>query len=627
MTINGYTVTGNGVNSFTQKVRSIHTWSPATGGVEFEHTLVYTAPAHGAYVGLGKNPFAHSNSNSEQHAIEYSILRSTSTGSFIVKENGVTRFTSSGTFASDTVFKIIMDSNGRVRYYANDALQYTSAVTASGDYYLHAVLRGRASITIQDSTPPVLSAPADVTADATGTFTTVALGTATATDVFDSNPTITNNAPGSFPLGVTTVTWTATDTAGNAATATQRVTVRETTPPLRISAPSSLTVEATGLLTAVDIGTPTVQNAGPNAVITNNAPELFPIGYVVVTWTVTDSGNTVNAYQVITVRDTTPPVVTAPADITAEATGSLTTLDVGTPTVTDADPNPTITHDAPESFPLGTTTVTWTATDSGGRTTTATQTVTVRDTAPPVVTPPPDITAEATGALTTLDVGAATATDAVDPNPTVTNDAPESFPPGETAVTWTATDSSDNKATATQIVTVQYTYSEGLWYDHTREAGNQTDAVTLQAHRSGDFFSLRCLFFGQGTSVWHNQSTTFYEAKHNTTDTVHVRCYEASPSIPAFQVTSYTPYTPGSGFDTINEVFGSDGLFGVPIPFIFVLLMASMWTGRSAQVGIIVTAATIGIMTALGLFELQPEAWALIVLLTAAGVLLGKKLF
>ena len=157
--------------------------------------------------------------------------------------------------------------------------------------------------------------------------------------------------------------------------------------------------------------------------------------------------------------------------------------------------------------------------------------------------------------------------------------------------------------------------------------GNQTDAVTLQAHRSGDFFSLRCLFFGQGTSVWHNQSTTFYEAKHNTTDTVHVRCYEASPSIPAFQVTSYTPYTPGSGFDTINEVFGSDGLFGVPIPFIFVLLMASMWTGRSAQVGIIVTAATIGIMTALGLFELQPEAWALIVLLTAAGVLLGKKLF
>ena len=105
------------------------------------------------------------------------------------------------------------------------------------------------------------------------------LGTATATDVFDSNPTITNDAPASFRTGTTTVTWTATDSAGNEATATQRVTVRETTPPLRISAPSSLTVEATGLLTAVDLGTPTVTDAGPNAVITNDAPESFPLGY------------------------------------------------------------------------------------------------------------------------------------------------------------------------------------------------------------------------------------------------------------------------------------------------------------------------------------------------------------
>ena len=251
----------------------------------------------------------------------------------------------------------------------------------------------------------------------------------------------------------------------------------------------------------------------------------------------------------------------------------------------------------------------------------------VLDTTPPVVTAPADITAEATGPLTPLDVGAAAATDNLDRNPIITHDAPESFPPGETTVTWTATDAAGNTATATQIVTVQYPYSEELWYNHTREAGNQTDTVKLQAHRGGDSFSLRCLFFGQNASVWHNQSTTYYEAEHSTAGTVHARCYEKSNAVPAFQVTSYAPYTPGSGFDTINEVFGSDGLFGVPLPFLFILLVASMWTGRSAQVGIIVTAATIGIMTALGLFELQPEAWALIVLLTAAGVFLGKKLF
>ena len=320
-------------------------------------------------------------------------------------------------------------------------------------------------------------------------------------------------------------------------------------------------------------------------------------------------------------------MVTPPPDITAEATGSLTALDIGTPTVTDADPDPTITNDAPGLFPLGTTVVTWAATDSGGRTTTTTQTVTVRDSTPPVVTAPPDVTVEATGPLTTVALGTATATDNLDQNLTAAHDAPVSFPPGETLVTWTATDSEGNEGTAVQSVRVQFSYAEGLHYEHAREDGNQTDTVTLQAHRSGDFFSLRCLFFNETAAVWYNQSTAYYEAEHSTTGTVHARCYEKSGTIPAFQVTSYAPYTPGSGFDTINEVFGSDGLFGVPLPFIFILLVASMWTGRSAQVGIIVTAATIGIMAALGLFELQPEAWALIVLLTAAGVFLGKKLF
>ncbi|MEI6500695.1 MAG: HYR domain-containing protein, partial [Armatimonadota bacterium] len=78
-----------------------------------------------------------------------------------------------------------------------------------------------------------LAVPADVTAEQTSrNGTSVNIGQATATDVCDVNPTITNDASEVFPLGTTTVTWTATDASGNKSTATQKVTVRDTTPPV-----------------------------------------------------------------------------------------------------------------------------------------------------------------------------------------------------------------------------------------------------------------------------------------------------------------------------------------------------------------------------------------------------------
>ena len=60
--------------------------------------------------------------------------------------------------------------------------------------------------------------------------TSVNLISATATD--DSSFTITNNATNSFPLGVTTITWTATDNSENQSTITSTVTIQDTTPPV-----------------------------------------------------------------------------------------------------------------------------------------------------------------------------------------------------------------------------------------------------------------------------------------------------------------------------------------------------------------------------------------------------------
>ncbi|HXH64373.1 MAG TPA: HYR domain-containing protein, partial [Mariprofundaceae bacterium] len=84
----------------------------------------------------------------------------------------------------------------------------------------------------KDTTPPVINIqqPA-ITVEATATTMGVDLGSVTATDLVDGAITPVSNAPASFPIGVTTVIWTATDAAGNTATAQQLVTVQDTTPP------------------------------------------------------------------------------------------------------------------------------------------------------------------------------------------------------------------------------------------------------------------------------------------------------------------------------------------------------------------------------------------------------------
>lgn len=88
-------------------------------------------------------------------------------------------------------------------------------------------------VTIQDTTDPTITAPADVTVEcAAPGGTAVALGTPTVSDVCDASLTVTNDAPALFPLGPTLVTWTARDDGGNETTDTQLVTVQDTTLPV-----------------------------------------------------------------------------------------------------------------------------------------------------------------------------------------------------------------------------------------------------------------------------------------------------------------------------------------------------------------------------------------------------------
>ena len=98
--------------------------------------------------------------------------------------------------------------------------------------------------------------------------------------------------------------------------------------------------------------------------------------------------------------------------------------------------------------------MTWTATDEAGNTSTATQKVILVDTTAPLLTIPEDIVIDATSLTTPISIGASNATDLTDGSPKITNDAPKSFPIGDTTVTWTVEDKFGNSITKIQTVTV-----------------------------------------------------------------------------------------------------------------------------------------------------------------------------
>ena len=101
-------------------------------------------------------------------------------------------------------------------------------------------------------------------------------------------------------------------------------------------------------------------------------------GSAVVTFTATDpSGNSVSTTAEFKIIDTTAPSISTLADIFIcyEEDNYGCEVDLGTPIAEDACSNVTVTSDAPDCFPVGSTLVTWTATDECGNTAQSTQTV------------------------------------------------------------------------------------------------------------------------------------------------------------------------------------------------------------------------------------------------------------
>ncbi|MBT4195065.1 MAG: DUF5011 domain-containing protein, partial [Gammaproteobacteria bacterium] len=415
------------------------------------------------------------------------------------------------------------------------------------------------TVSVVDNVSPDVTAPANITVaaiDAVGTANTAAaintfLNAATATDTVDGPRPVTHDAPAVFPLGITTVTFSATDLSANTGQAQATVNITDQTPPvISLIGASSMTLNVGDIFSDPGHIVTDNVNVGLSATVMGSVNTAI-VGLYTLTYNVSDTAG--NASIIITrsisIQDSNAPVVTPPANITVAATDAAGTANsvaainafLNAATATDAVDGPrSVTHDAPTTFPLGLTTVTFSATDlsantgqaqatvnitdqtppvisligassmtlnvgdifsdpghtvtdnvnvglsasvtgsvntaivglytltynvsdaAGNAAIIATRSVSVQDSAAPVVTPPANITVAATNAAGTANsvaainvfLSAATATDAIDGVRTVTHDAPVTFPLGITTVTFSATDLSGNTGQAQATVNI-----------------------------------------------------------------------------------------------------------------------------------------------------------------------------
>jgi hypothetical protein len=340
----------------------------------------------------------------------------------------------------------------------------TTTVSCSANDKAGNTASGTFAVTVQDKTPPVVTVPADMTVEATGASGAVVTFSASASDLVDGSVSVTcTPASGStFPLGTTKVTCSATDRAGNSDSASFNVVVQQKTPPV-VAVPSDMTVEATskdGAVVTFTASASDVVDGSLTPTCTPSSGSTFALGSTKVACSATDkAGNTGSASFNVLVQDKTPPVVTVPADITANATsknGAAVTFTASASDLVDGSVSVTCTPASGSTFPLGTTKVTCSATDKAGNAASAFFNVIVQSKISPVVTVPADMIVNATskdGAAVTF---SASATDLLDGSltPTCTPASGSTFAIGSTKVTCSATDQAGNTGSASFNVNV-----------------------------------------------------------------------------------------------------------------------------------------------------------------------------
>ena len=355
----------------------------------------------GAYLGHGVGGHGDFNGDGFGDVLVTAFGRQAGTGQAHVFLGSSTGFSTVAAWTVDgeqtgANFGVYASGVGDIRNAGYDALlvpadQYSTGQAGEGKAYIYHL------DALVDTTPPELVLPSLGDIEATGPDGALVQYVVTAADHVDPSPHVecSPQSGGTFPLGDTVVTCSATDATGNSIEDSFTVRVVDTTAP--VFAPPfhdglEIRVEGNTMGGAnVTLPEPTATDSVDPEVSVTCSPSAgyFALGqHTISCLALDDRGNQDSGSYVLTVQDTIPPVLTVPGDLTVEgnsAGGANATLaDASATDIVDAGPVVNCDHRS-GFFALGDTQVSCAATDASNNTSTAGYRVRVVDTVAPLV--------------------------------------------------------------------------------------------------------------------------------------------------------------------------------------------------------------------------------------------------
>lgn len=299
-----------------------------------------------------------------------------------------------------------------------------------------------------------------------------------------------------FNVGLSTVTFTASDAAGNSASCSYTVSIHDNSDPV-INCPADYTVTA-------DVGFCSATIALPAPVFSDNCSvtklewnmfgattgsssvnginiigtHTFNVGITTIVYEAEDAeGNDKSCSFTVTVTENTPPSLACPADISLSLiSGCSRILMTSNPIATDncsvvrlvwnmtgattgSSVSLGINYVGSRQFNVGITTITYTAFDLSGNSNSCSFQVTLLDEIAPSIFCPPNITTTTdpgvcTAFISDAVLGAAIGNDNCGVMSTTNNHPSNIFDKGITEISWTTADYDGSSATCTQLVIV-----------------------------------------------------------------------------------------------------------------------------------------------------------------------------